>query len=186
MMTNEQKAKEIATNEALYGDSDNNSKIDECYIAALEMAKWKDTQRRTPYDDMTEGFVHIVIGDIKRQISCFKSEKSKVGASQTDKLSLGGRIAALEEFLAYISTDERPLTPEILTAAGWIKWHENDAVVNFEKEVDDVCFNLDFRKRIKKIDIQVDNCIKARLNNVTVMEFNTLLDIVKLNKFKIK
>jgi chromosome segregation ATPase len=63
-MTNEQKAKEIATNEALYGDSDNNSKIDECYIAALEMAKWKDSQRRTPSDDTTEGFVHLTIGEV--------------------------------------------------------------------------------------------------------------------------
>lgn len=69
-MTNEQKAKEIATNEALYGDSDNNSKIDECYIAALEMAKWKDTQRRTPYDDTTEGFVHIIIGEV----ACHETE----------------------------------------------------------------------------------------------------------------
>ena len=81
--------------------------------------------------------------------------------------------------------DNRPMTHEILTAAGWKKWHENEAVVSFEKEVDDVYFNLDFRKRIKKIDIQVDNCIKARLDIITVGEFNTLLDIVKLQKFKI-
>lgn len=60
-----------------------------------------------------------LIERIKYQISCFKSEKSKVGASQIDKLSLGGRIAALEELLADISTDDRPLTPEILAAAGW-------------------------------------------------------------------
>lgn len=44
MNDNETKAKEIATNEALYGDSDNNSKVDECKIAALEMAKYKDKQ----------------------------------------------------------------------------------------------------------------------------------------------
>lgn len=83
-------------------------------------------------------------------------------------------------------TTQDKLTPEILTAAGWKIRHENEAVVNFEKEIDDVYFNLDFRKRIKKIDIQVDNCIKARLEIITVGEFNTLLEIVKLNKFKIK
>ena len=44
MNDNETKAEEIATNEALYGDSDNNSKVDECKIAALEMAKYKDKQ----------------------------------------------------------------------------------------------------------------------------------------------
>ena len=43
-MNNEDKAEEIARNDALYGDSDNNSMIDECYIAALEMAQWKDEQ----------------------------------------------------------------------------------------------------------------------------------------------
>lgn len=44
-MTNKEKSQEIARNDALYGeDPDNNSKIDECYIAALEMALWKDEQ----------------------------------------------------------------------------------------------------------------------------------------------
>ena len=42
-MTNEEKANEIARNDKLYGDTDNKSKIDECYTAALEMAKWKDS-----------------------------------------------------------------------------------------------------------------------------------------------
>jgi hypothetical protein len=43
-MTNEEKSQEIARNNELYGDTDNNSKIEECYIAALSMAAWKDEQ----------------------------------------------------------------------------------------------------------------------------------------------
>lgn len=44
-ITNEQKAQEIANDETLYGeDPDENSKIEECYIAAMAMAKWKDKQ----------------------------------------------------------------------------------------------------------------------------------------------
>ena len=43
-MTNEEKAREILKNNDLYGDSDNNSKTDECYITALEMATWKEEQ----------------------------------------------------------------------------------------------------------------------------------------------
>lgn len=43
-MTNKEKAKEIAGNDELYGDTDNKSKVEECYIAALEMAQWKDEQ----------------------------------------------------------------------------------------------------------------------------------------------
>jgi hypothetical protein len=43
-MTNEEKAQEIARNNELYGNTDNKSKIEECYIAALSMARWKDEQ----------------------------------------------------------------------------------------------------------------------------------------------
>lgn len=42
-LSNEEKAKEIANDETLYGeDPDENSKIEECYIAAMAMAKYKD------------------------------------------------------------------------------------------------------------------------------------------------
>lgn len=46
------KAEEIAANDTLYGDSDNNSKIDECKIAALEMAKYKNGQIKEAIDDV--------------------------------------------------------------------------------------------------------------------------------------
>ena len=49
-MTNEEKSQEIAWNDTLYGDSDNNSMIDECYIAALSMAAWKDEQLDSAID----------------------------------------------------------------------------------------------------------------------------------------
>ena len=41
-MTNEQKAKEIALNDSLYDD--NQSCAEQCFVAALEMAQWKDEQ----------------------------------------------------------------------------------------------------------------------------------------------
>lgn len=43
-MANEEKAKEIAEDDNLYGDSENKSKIEECYIAAMAMADFKDNQ----------------------------------------------------------------------------------------------------------------------------------------------
>lgn len=46
------KAKEIATNDDLYGDSDNNSMIDKCKIAAREMAKYKNEQIKEAIDDI--------------------------------------------------------------------------------------------------------------------------------------
>ena len=125
-----------------------------------------------------------LIERIKYQISCFKSEKSKVGASQIDKLSLGGRIAALEELLADISTDDRPLTPEILAAAGWKS--------NINRRYP---YKQQFRKegeRFNKVsfyyyDDTTDQKADIRIpKNITVNEFNMLLDIVKLEKFKIK
>lgn len=52
-MTNEEKAKEIANSETLYGeDSDENSKIEECYIAAMAMAEWKDAQLNKILDEI--------------------------------------------------------------------------------------------------------------------------------------
>lgn len=54
-MKDQEKAKEIANNDILYGeDSDNNSKTDECYIAAMEMAEWKDKQYKEEKEALQE------------------------------------------------------------------------------------------------------------------------------------
>lgn len=53
MITDKDKATEIANNEILYGeDPDDNSKIEECYIAAIEMAKWKNKQIKEAISDV--------------------------------------------------------------------------------------------------------------------------------------
>lgn len=143
-----------------------------------------------------------LIERIKYQISCFKSEKSKVGASQIDKLSLGGRIAALEELLVFINEkqDDRPLTPEILTAAGWEKGGETSLYVFYTLKLDEnFDYDTNFYAYIQLAIGKRDNCLKLDIertlgdniyatfkNQITVEEFNTLLDIVKLDKFKIK
>lgn len=138
-----------------------------------------------------------LVEHIKQQISCFKSEKSKAGASQNDKLSLGGRIAALEELLAYISTDDRPLTPEILAAAGWkCNVNRNHPYKRqFRKEgerFNEFCFDVMFvvfeegKVSVYYYDDTTDHKADFRRNGqITVEEFNTLLDIVKLSKFQI-
>lgn len=46
---------------------------------------------------------NTIKSEIERRIESFKVERNAEEASQTDKLSLGGRIAALEELLSYIS-----------------------------------------------------------------------------------
>lgn len=46
-MNNQDKAEEIAWNDSLYND--NQSCAEQCYIAALEMAQWKDEQHKTAY-----------------------------------------------------------------------------------------------------------------------------------------
>ncbi|MBQ3690884.1 MAG: hypothetical protein II937_13635 [Bacteroidales bacterium] len=139
-----------------------------------------------------------LIERIKYQISCFKSEKSKVGASQIDKLSLGGRIAALEELLADISTDDRPLTPEILAAAGWksninrrypYKQQFRKEGERFNEYCADVAFVIFEENKVSfyYYDDTTDQKADIRIpKNITVNEFNMLLDIVKLEKFKIK
>lgn len=57
---NEEKAREIADNVA----EETDYKRTAAYEAAMQMAEWKDAQRRTPPDDTTEGFVHLVIGEV--------------------------------------------------------------------------------------------------------------------------
>lgn len=47
-----------------------------------------------------------VVVNIKRRISLYKAEKSKESASKVDKISLGARIAMLEEILSFINTLE--------------------------------------------------------------------------------
>ncbi len=139
---------------------------------------------------------------IKQQISCFKSEKSKAGASQIDKLSLGGRIAALEELLAVINVeqDNRSLTPEILTAAGWEKGGDTSLYVFYTLTLDEnFDYDTNFYAYIQLAIGKRDNCLKLDIertlgdsihatfrHQITVGEFNTLLEIVKLQKFQIK
>ena len=77
------------------------------------------------------------------------------------------------------------VTPEILTVAGWKMFHENEKVVNMEKEIDEIYVNLDFRKRINKIDLQSDGIFKVRIDVATVAQLNTLFEIVGLPQFKI-
>lgn len=100
--------------------------------------------------------------------------------------------------------NNRPLTPEILTAAGW-KEEKNDFFhFAFSKDIDDEKFDktgdfdaymvVDFMKFPKsknhvKFDVERtfgDSFHANFKRNITVGEFNMLLDIVKLGKYKIK
>lgn len=47
-----------------------------------------------------------IIAEIERGIEVFTSEKNQEGASQIDKLSLGGRIAELQEIRVFLDTLE--------------------------------------------------------------------------------
>lgn len=77
------------------------------------------------------------------------------------------------------------VTPEILTAAGWKMFHGNEAVVNMGKEIDEIYVNLDFRKRINKIDLRSDGIFQVRIDVATVSQLNALFEIVGLPQFKI-
>lgn len=129
--------------------------------------------------------------DLQKAYRFLKKEKAE-GAIQKygclENSTIIDCVIKYEDVYTFIKKDDsstRPLTPEILTAAGYTIRHENEAVANFEKCVDEVWVEIDWRKRINKIDVQCDGVIKTRLDIVTVGEFNTLLDIVKLQKFKI-
>lgn len=97
-------------------------------------------------------------------------------------------------------TDTRPLTPEILTAAGWKIDEETSFYSCLSKDLDEVYCNEDdftaymmirFGKKqdYVRFDIERDIGDSIRTNfkrKITIGEFNALLDIVGLQKFKIK
>ena len=59
-----------------------------------------------------------LVAEIERIIELFTSEKNQEGASQIDKLSLGGRIAGLQELKVFIDTLEvMEVDLELIT--GW-------------------------------------------------------------------
>ena len=101
-------------------------------------------------------------------------------------------------------TDNRLLTPEILAAAGWKEEENTFYHIGFSKDIDDEKFGrtedfdaymvIVFRKFPKSKTYHVQFDVARTLGdsfhtnfkrNITVGEFNTLLDIVKLQKFKI-
>ena len=101
-------------------------------------------------------------------------------------------------------TDNRPLTPEILTTARWKEEENTFFHVGFSKDIDDERFGIKdfdaymvvvFRKFPKSKSYHVQFDVARTLGdsfhmnfkrNITVGEFNTLLDIVKLSQYKIK
>ena len=82
----------------------------------------------------------------------------------------------------------KPLTPEILTTAGWIKV----GIISdtgLRKHCGHVEIYISTRKGISITvydDYRVNPLHTLTLDTITVGEFNTLLDIVKLNNFQIK
>ena len=95
-------------------------------------------------------------------------------------------------------TDNRPLTPEILTAAGWksninrrypYKQQFRKEGERFNEYCADVAFVIFEENKVSfyYYDDTTDQKADIRIpKNITVNEFNMLLDIVKLEKFKIK
>jgi hypothetical protein len=53
-----EKAKEIANDDTLYGeDPDNNSIVEECYIAELSMARWKNEQLSKCLENLEKEYI---------------------------------------------------------------------------------------------------------------------------------
>lgn len=100
----------------------------------------------------------------------------------------------------YVNQDNRPLTPEILANAGWQKgedtphhvYYSLDLDEDFGKETDFCAFmTVRFVKQRDIVGFDIERTFGDSIRStfrrkITVEEFNTLLDIVKLEKFKIK
>ena len=87
------------------------------------------------------------------------------------------------------NTDDRPLTPEILTVAGWSEQHCESKARQFDKVLDDLnIFSIRFLNESITLDYSDGKHVLRTViqKQITVGEFNTLLGIVELEKFKIK
>jgi hypothetical protein len=96
-------------------------------------------------------------------------------------------------------TDNRPLTPEILANAGWQQGEDTpyhvcyslDLDEDFGKETDFAAFMMvSFAKKRKNVKFDIERTFGDSIRStfrrqITVGEFNTLLDIVKLEKYKL-
>lgn len=77
-MTNEEKAIEIANNDDLYNIE--NGCIEDCRIAALEMAKWKDEQYKQDCSTFTNYLKEWAQGWLIEQLTAFAVHLNKRGA----------------------------------------------------------------------------------------------------------
>lgn len=92
--------------------------------------------------------------------------------------------------------DNRPLTPEILTSAGWDDLVKTSTFKVYKKSYFDPSVKMTSWVKVtlhcEKITIAfsdknaVGEIFTKLTKLITVGEFNTLLDIVKLQKFQIK
>ena len=79
-----------------------------------------------------------VIAEIERRMSMFSAEKAKEGASANDKLSLGGRIGALEELKVFINGLDEQEPPKhsyferIYHLGSEPKWKVGDVLGGYE------------------------------------------------------
>lgn len=81
-MTNEEKAIEIANNDGLYNIE--NGCIEDCRIAALEMAKWKDGQYKQDCNTFTNYLKEWAQGWLIEQLTSFAQHLNKRGAFRDD------------------------------------------------------------------------------------------------------
>lgn len=92
-MTDEEKAREIAYDDSLYGDSDNNSKTDECYTAAMTMAKYKDAE----YDEYIQNVL------VFKMLYFIDKEEQRRGLS-LDQIEDWRRLR--DDFIKYLESQE--------------------------------------------------------------------------------
>lgn len=69
----------------------------------------------------------VLIAEIQRRIKLFTYEKNKEGVSQIDKLSVGGRIAVLQEIKVFIDTLEMKKADLENEVCKWMKDNCDDA-----------------------------------------------------------
>jgi len=183
MTENEQRANEIATSIMHEGHIDKNgyNQRRDLERAALMMAETKDKEIAKLQQALSTVENNNIA--ILRKFDKYKMESDRAKADLRAEL-VKYKTAAFSDKQ---TTD--PLTPEMLTAAGWENSFQytagGDKLKRQEKQIDDNRITILYHTHGSIHIFNNKSTMDISVKQITVGEFNKLLDIVKLEKFKI-
>ena len=165
-MGNEDKAIEILKGKKF--STIGNFSYNDAFDAIIEMAKWKDAQRRTPSDDTTEGFVHIVIGEV----ACHETELERrieqgKAFAESNKTVFDVAMAVAASYQVYAES-QRYVIKELGNVNDKLRFSLSERETEIERLKDEYKKEMDEYRAVyfrqNKILVEQNNALKRQLD----------------------